>query len=162
VVAAANASKEQVAAAAQKQADIRRLLALTGAASVAVQAMNEMEKSIRPLMTNSLPPGDYRDKLVDLFFEKFKSKQDPDKLVELIVPIYDKYYTADEIKGLIELYQTPLGKKMIAVLPKILAESQAAGGQWGQQLGRQCMMEVLAEHPELEQAVAQAKRNEKP
>lgn len=157
VASAAKASKAQVAVAADKQADIRRLLALTGAASVATQAMDGMEKNIRPLITDSLPAGDYRDKLVDLFFEKFHSKRDPDKLVDLIVPIYDKYYTGDEIKGLLDLYQTPLGKKMIAVLPKIMAESQAAGGKWGQELGRECMMEVLAEHPEMQKAIVQAK-----
>ena len=159
LVAAAHSSQAQAAIAADKQADIRRLLALTGAGSVAIQAMDEMEKSIRPMMTDSLPPGEYRDKLVDLFFQKFHQKRDPGKLVDLMVPIYDKYYTADEVKGLINLYQTPLGKKMITVLPKILAESQAAGGAWGQELGRECMMEVLEEHPEMQQAIVQAKRS---
>jgi len=162
VVAAAHAGKAQAASAADKQADIRRLLALTGAGSVATQAMDEMEKSIRPLMTDSLPPGEYRDKLVELFFQKFHEKRDPSKLVDLMVPIYDKYYTADEIKGLINLYQTPLGKKMTTVLPKIVAESQAAGGQWGKELGRECMMEVLEEHPEMQQAILQAKRSAQP
>jgi hypothetical protein len=162
VVAAAHAGKVQAASAADKQADIRRLLALTGAGSVATQAMDEMEKSIRPLMTDSLPPGEYRDKLVELFFQKFHEKRDPSKLVDLMVPIYDKYYTADEIKGLINLYQTPLGKKMTTVLPKIVAESQAAGGDWGKELGRECMMEVLEEHPEMQQAIMQAKRSAQP
>ena len=162
VVAAAHASKLQAAIAADKQADIRRLLALTGAGSVATQAMDEMEKSIRPLMTDSLPPGEYRDKLVELFFQKFHEKRDPSKLMELMVPIYDKYYTADEIKGLINFYQTPLGKKMTTVLPKIVGESQTAGGQWGQELGRQCMREVLEEHPDMQQAIMQAKRSAQP
>lgn len=162
VVAAAHAGKAQAAAARDKQADIRRLLALTGAGAVATQAMDEMEKSIRPLMTESLPAGEYRDKLVELFFQKFHENRDPTKLVDLMVPIYDKYYTADEIEGLINLYQTPLGKKMVTVLPKIMAESQAAGGQWGQQLGRECMIEVLEEHPEMQQAMAQAKRSAQP
>jgi hypothetical protein len=157
VVAAAKASKAQVAAAAQKQADIRRLLALTGAASIATQTMDEMEKTIRPLIANSLPAGDYRDRLMDLFFEKFHEKRDPAQLVDLIVPIYDKYYSADEIKGLIAFYETPIGNKMITVLPKIMAESQAAGGQWGQELGRECMMEVLQEHPEMQRAIVDAK-----
>jgi hypothetical protein len=162
LAAAAHASKAQAATAADKQADIRHLLAVTGAASVATQTMDEMEKNIRPLMTSSLPPGDYRDKLVELFFQKFHEKSDPDKLVDLMVPIYDKYYTADEIKGLIDFYQTPLGKKTITALPKIVAESQAAGGQWGEELGRECMIEVLKEHPEMQQALLEAKHNAQP
>ena len=162
VAAAARASRAQVSAAQTKQANIRRLLELTGAGSLATQAMDEMEKNIRPLITNSLPPGDYREKLVDLFFEKFRSKRDPQQLVELIVPIYDKYYTDEEINGLIQLYQTPLGKKMLTVLPKIMAESQAAGGKWGEELGRQSMMEVLEEHPEMQKAIEDAKKNAGP
>ena len=96
-----------------KAADIRHLLELTGAASLATQSMDQAEKSIRPLITNSLPPGDYRDKLVDLFFEKFHSKRDSGQLIALIVPVYDKYYTGDEIKGLIKFYESPLGRKMV-------------------------------------------------
>jgi hypothetical protein len=162
VVAAAHASKAQAALAADKQADIRRLLTLTGAGALATQTMDEMEKGIRPLITSSLPPGEYRDKLVDLFFEKFHEKRDSKQLMDLIVPIYDKYYTGEDIKSLIAFYQTPTGQKMISVLPKIMAESQAAGGQWGQELGRECMIEVLQEHPEMQQAMMQAKRSDKP
>jgi uncharacterized protein len=159
VVAAAKASTAQSKAEAVRKDDIRRLLDLTSASSIATDAMDNMEKDVRPLVTNALPAGEYREKLVDLFFEKFHAKRDPNQLVDLIVPIYEKYYTDDEVKGLIQLYQTPLGKKMLAVLPKIMSESQAAGAQWGQQLGRQCMLEVLAEHPELEQALEMAKKN---
>ena len=139
-----------------KEAEIRQLLALTGASSLANQAMDNMEKSMRPLMTSSLPAGEYREQLVNLFFQKFHEKRESTKLLDLIVPIYDKYYTDQDLKGLIALYQTPLGQKMLTVLPKIMAESQAVGGQWGQQLGRECMMEVLAEHPDLRKSLQEA------
>ena len=145
-----------------KAADIRHLLDLTGASNLATQSMDQMEKDIRPLVSNSLPPGDYREKLVDLFFEKFRSKRDPDRLIAIIIPIYDKYYSDDEIKGLIKFYESPLGKKMASALPKIMSESQAAGGKWGQQLGRDSMIEVLTEHPELRKALEQAKANTQP
>src|SRR6266853_4431341 len=73
VVASAKASRAQIQAQQAKQADIRRLLELTGAAGMAAQSMDGLEKSIRSLMSDSLPPGDYRDQLVDLFFQKFHS-----------------------------------------------------------------------------------------
>jgi hypothetical protein len=159
VAAAAQASRSRVQDAQTKQADIRQLLAITGAANLAVQSMDEVEKSMRPLMTNALPPGEYRERLVDLFFEKFHAKRDPQQLVDLIIPVYDKYYSDEEIKQLTDFYQTPLGKKMLSVLPRILAESQAAGRTWGEQMGRQCMIEVLSEHPDLQKAIEQAKAN---
>jgi len=38
------------------------------------------------------------------------------------------------------------------------AELQSEGGKWGEQLGRESMMEVLAEHPELADAIAAAQK----
>ena len=159
VAAAANASRAQIQAEQTKQEDIRHLLQITSAGSLATQSMDQMEKTIRPMVTEALPPGDYREKLVNLFFEKFRSKRQPDELADLVVPIYNNYYSNEDIKGLIQLYQTPLGKKMLSTLPQVMAESQAAGTKWGQQIGRESMMEVLAEHPELQKAMEQAKNN---
>jgi hypothetical protein len=159
VAAAAKASRGQVQAEQSKQADIRRLLQITGAGSIATQSMDQMEKTIRPMVTDALPPGDYREKLVDLFFEKFRSKRQPDELANLVIPIYDKYYSDEDIRGLIQLYQTPLGKKMLSTLPLVMAESQAAGTKWGEQIGRESMIEVLGEHPELQKAMEEAKNN---
>lgn len=159
IAGAAAASRARLNEQQAKQEDIKRLLELTGSAGLAAQMMDEMEKSIKPLLAQSLPPGDYRDTLVSLFFEKFKSKRDPQQLVALITPIYEKYYSHDDIKQLIALYQSPIGQKMLSVLPKVAAESQAAGRAWGEQLGRQCMTEVLAEHPDLRQQMLQASSN---
>jgi hypothetical protein len=156
VAAAARASQARVQEQRTKQEDIRRLLALTGAANLATQFMDTMEKDVRPLVTNALPPGEYRDQLVQLFFDKFHSKLDSGQLIDLVVPIYDKYYSDDEVKQLIQLYQTPIGQKMLAVLPKITKESQEAGENWGQALGRECMQEVLAEHPDLKAQLIEA------
>lgn len=157
VAAAARASRQPKIDPA-KEADLRRLLEVVNAGGVAMQTRDEMEKSIKPLVSNALPAGEYREKLVGLFFEKFRSKRDPQQLIDLIIPIYDKYYSDQEIKELIQIYGTPLGHKLIAVTPKIMAESQEAGGKWGRELGRQCMLEVLAEHPEFLKSIEDAKK----
>ena len=158
VAGAAAQSRSRVQDREAKQAEIRRLLEITGAANLATQSMDEMEKTMRPLMESSLPAGDYRAKLIDLFFQKFHSKRDPEQLTALIVPIYDKYYSEDDIRQLIKLYESPVGKKMISVLPKIAADSQLAGQSWGEQIGRQTMIEVLDEHPEMKTALQNAKQ----
>ncbi len=114
---------------AAKEADIRRLMDLAGTGLLVTQVMDGMEKGIKPLMMNALPPGEYREKLVDLFFAKFQSKADPRQLLDLAVPVYDKYYTHAEIKGLIQFYGTPLGQKLVSVQPKMTGELQDAGGK---------------------------------
>ncbi|MBS1839747.1 MAG: DUF2059 domain-containing protein [Acidobacteria bacterium] len=145
-----------------KEADIRKLLDLVGTRVMVMQTVSSMSETMKPLLKNSLPPGDYREKLVDLFFERFMKKMDPQHLLDLAVPIYDKNFTHQEIKSLIEFYQTPLGQKTVTVLPKLSAELQQEGGKWGEQLGRETMMEILAEHPEIADAIAAAQKNAAP
>jgi hypothetical protein len=145
-----------------KAADIRRLFELSGGKNVVGQLMDGMSKSIKPLVVSSLPPGAYREKLVDLFFEKFRSKADVGSMVELLVPIYDKYFSHEEVKGLIQFYGTPLGQKAVSVLPQLTAEMQQQAGAWGQQLGRDAMTQVLDEHPDLKAALEQAAKQAHP
>jgi len=142
-----------------KEADIRKLLELVGTKAIISQTMDSMSKSIKPLLTNSLPPGEYREKLVDLFFAKFTAKADVERLLDLAVPVYDRNFSQQEIRGLIEFYQTPLGQKAIATLPKVTAELQEQGRKWGEDVGKDCMVEVLSEHPELAEALTAAQKN---
>jgi hypothetical protein len=145
-----------------KEAAIRQLIELTGGTAVVNQAMDGMQKNMKPMMANIFPPGEYRDKLIDLFFEKFRSKADTQVLVNLTVQTYDKYLTEQEIKGLIQFYSTPLGQKTLSVLPKLMVELQGESMKWGEDLGRQSMMEVFSEHPELRKALEDAQKSAKP
>jgi len=147
---------------AAKEADIRRLMDLAGVRQLVMQVMDGMEQNIKPLMMNALPPGEYRQKLVDLFFAKFHAKADLGQLLDLAVSVYDKYYTHDEIKGLIQFYESPLGQKLSATQSKMTGELQEAGRKWGEGLGRDSMIEVLSEHPELATALQAAKKGTQP
>jgi hypothetical protein len=143
-----------------KEADIRRLLDLAGTKAAITQILDGMEKNIRPVITNSLPPGDYRAKLVDLFLEKFQShsKAEIPQLLDSAVPLYDKYFSREDIKGLIQFYETPLGQKALSALPKLTVEMQGEGMKLGEKFGRQSMMDVLSEHPELQKALEDAQQ----
>jgi hypothetical protein len=145
-----------------KRADIQRLLEIAGTKNIMTSMMDSMTKSIRPLLVSSLPPGQYREKLVDLFFDRFQSKADPTQLLESAVPIYDKHFSHEEIKSLIKFYETPLGQKTISVLPQIATEMHDEGQKWGEQLGREAMQQVLAEHPDLAEALVAAKNAAQP
>jgi hypothetical protein len=153
---AAAVSNDQKKIEPAKEADIRKLLQVTGTAALLEQTMQTMEKNVKPMMTQALPAGEYREKLVDLFFDKFHAKLDLQKFLDLAVPIYDKYLSDEEIKGLIQFYQTPLGQKALKALPQLTEELGEAGRKMGETLGRESMMEVLAEHPEIEKAMEAA------
>ena len=161
-VAAAARANRQPKIDPQKEVDIRRLLDVMGSRAAATQMMGDMEKNIRPLLTSSLPPGDYRERLIDLFFKKFQTKLDPEVMVDLAIPVYDKYLSDADVKGMIEFYSTPLGKKVVQVIPQLMSESGERGRQWGERIGRESMIEVLQEHPELQQAIQASKKSTLP
>jgi hypothetical protein len=143
-----------------KEADIRKLMQLTGADTLAAQMMTSMETSLRPSLINAFPPGDYRAKLVDLFFEKLSAKIGA-STTELTIPIYAKYFSDAEIQQLTAFYQTPVGAKAIKVLPQLMNEVMTTSQAWGQQLAQECMKEVLAEHPDLKEQMEQAQKARK-
>jgi len=144
-----------------KEADIRRLMSLTNFEALIRQTMNGMEVNIKTLMTNALPQGDYRDKLVDLFIKKFHSNLRMTELADRAIPVYDRHYSSSEIKELIRFYETPVGQKLLKELPAVSAELQQAGSAWGEDVGKQTMMDVLAEHPDLAKALEEASKQSK-
>ncbi|HET9837368.1 MAG TPA: DUF2059 domain-containing protein [Candidatus Angelobacter sp.] len=141
-----------------KAADIRRLLEVSGAKKIMEDTMAAMSDTIRPMLVGSLPPGEYREKLVDLFFAKFKSKANLNEMLDMAVPVYDKYFSQEEIRGLVRFYETPLGQKAISTMPQLMNDLRSMGQKWGEQLGRQSMQEVLKENPDLQQALEAAAR----
>lgn len=145
-----------------KAAAIQQLLQVTGGTATITQAMDLMQQNLKGTLNQMLPPGEYRQQLVDLYFAKFRSEADPQYLLNLAAQVYDKYLSLEDIQGLIQFYSTPLGKKTLTVLPKLTAEVQTQSMQWGQDIGKKAMIEVLTEHPELAKAMQDAARNAAP
>jgi hypothetical protein len=76
------------------------------------------------------------------FWTMFKSKVDTDGFVNLLVPVYDKYFSHDDIKELVHFYQSQIGKKLLDVTPLIGQESYHIGEEWGQQLALDVINEL--------------------
>ena len=125
----------QAAASPGMEEDIRKLMEVTGAGNLGVQMMNQMLEPMKQATPN-VPTE---------FWTRFMTKVDPGEMIDMVVPIYAKYFTHDEIKQLLAFYRTPLGEKLIATLPAIMQESMAAGQKWGQLLGQQVRKELDAE-----------------
>lgn len=144
-----------------KEADIRRLMELTGTRDLGVQMTRQMGEQFRQILS-PVPAGDPEarqdmERFLDRMVEKLVARARTGELTNLMVPIYDKHLTHEEIKGLIAFYESPLGHKVIQVLPQIMHEAYAAGQQWGQQIGEELalesLQELVREHPELREVL---------
>lgn len=130
-----------------KRDDIWKLMQITGSSQIAQQFANAMTQD----MFNSLKAArpDIPDRAFDIMHRElialFSERMDkPGGLLDQIVPIYHRYYTHREIKELLAFYETSVGKKTIAVLPKIVIESMAVGRKWGESLGPEISRRVEA------------------
>jgi hypothetical protein len=76
------------------------------------------------------------------FWNLFWEKLDVESLLVMIVPIYDEYFTHEDIKNLILFYESPVGKKLVKVTPSITERAMVAGQVWGQKLGEDIIEEL--------------------
>ena len=62
-----------------------------------------------------------------------------DELADMLAPVYEKHMTENDLKKIIEFYQTPVGKKYAEKTPLITQESMQVGQQWGMRIGQKVM-----------------------
>ncbi len=134
-----------------KEADIRKLLEISGGAKLGEEMVAGSTEQLKANLLRSLPEGEHSQKIVDSFLRRYKEKFTAEQLIALIVPVYDRHMSDDDVKGLIAFYQTPLGLRAVKALPQIARESQQAGYDFGQKIVQQIVKEVQDEFPELKQ-----------
>lgn len=68
--------------------------------------------------------------------EKEFSKTSLNDLTEMLVPVYSKYMTLEDLQELIKFYETAVGQKFAKNTPLIMQESMQIGQQWGMKIGQ--------------------------
>jgi uncharacterized protein len=134
-----------------KEADIRELLRLTGMTDVVGKQMGQMADQAKPLLERSLPPGERRHEIVEDFTKRFLARANSQGLIAQVIPVYDKYLTDDDVKAVIRFYKSPVGQRLLKIMPEMMKEASAAGQQWGEQIAHDVLQEMAQEYPELKQ-----------
>jgi uncharacterized protein len=117
-----------------KRQDVLRLLDLTGAfrigqlfSSTIVRQMTDALRSARPDI-----PTDVMDILPKAVDEVIAAEMTAaGGFADLVVDVYQRHFTHEDVRGLIAFYETPLGRKLSAELPAMTQESMQAGMKWG-------------------------------
>lgn len=106
--------------------NIKTLLELTGSAKLGIQMMNNIIESYKRT---------YPDlQSATTFWADFQKEMSIEDLISRMIPVYEKYYTDEDIKKLIAFYQSPVGKKVIATMPEVMQESMQIGQSWGKEI----------------------------
>ena len=130
VQAAAQNTKQSNSSAPQidpaKDADIRALIELVGARDQIQDAITTSAEQYREKLLATVPNNDKGQAFVNSVVSEYEKNYDLDEVVRQLVVIYDKHYTDDEIRGLLQFYGTPFGQKVAAEQSKIVREVQEA------------------------------------
>lgn len=110
---------------------VRRMLLATNANTMGKQVMNGMLESLRKMP--NLPDG---------FIDRFKQNVDPNKLTEMLVPIYLKHYDHQTLIAAVQFYESESGKAMVGQLPAVTAEGMEAGQAWGKSLAQKTLADM--------------------
>jgi hypothetical protein len=136
----------------EKLENIRHLLTMVGADKVRDAMMNQMVDGLK----KNLPPigqdeqaRKMTDRLVELLREEIKKAD----FNSITVELYDKYFTAEEIKALIQFYSSPVGQKATGVLPTLAQESTSRGMELGQAAGTRAFTRWINEYPEVKKTL---------
>jgi len=135
-----------------KEADIRSLMELVGAKDLVQDGANTAIEQSREKLLATVPNNDKGQAFVDAFAASYQKKFDVDEVTDQLVVFYDKHFSDDEIKGLLQFYGSPLGQKVAAEMPKIGRESQAAVRAAGAKAAKDALAELKQQNPEIGQS----------
>lgn len=103
---------------------VKSLMVKSGAGDMGVQMLNQMLPALKQMIPDA----------TDKFWQDFMSQVNGDDIINMIIPIYQKYLSQEDISAINRFYDSPAGKKLIQVQPNIMQESMAVGQEWGQQI----------------------------
>ncbi len=84
---------------------------------------NNLKNTVEKVIKNA--PEGRKQEMENLF--------DINGIIENLVPVYDNYYTEEELKELVRFYESPIGQKFIEVSPEIMLESAQASVEYFQE-----------------------------
>ena len=108
-----------------KEQSIRKLIRVTNGLQLGIQALDQLFAQLRP----SVPQ--VSDEAWSNLVAEVRGAAMSD-FEALLVPVYDRHFTQEEVDGLVAFYESPLGKKTVEKMPAVMGEAMAVGGAWGQ------------------------------
>jgi hypothetical protein len=145
--ASQNHGQKRAAIDPAKEADIRSLLELVGARDMVHDSMTRATEQYRQLLLETVPDNQQGQTFVNTVITGYEKRFDVDAVTEQLVSVYDKHYTDDEIKGLLQFYGSPLGQKVAAESPKISRELQEAIRETSGKAAKEALQEAKQENP---------------
>jgi hypothetical protein len=128
---------------AEKVREAEQLVRLSLTDRVMTNVQDNYTNQLGSVLTAQKVPIEDAEKLID---EELQALADSEhqRLLDALVPIYRRYYTADEIHQLLSFYQTEVARKSIRVSGMIAAEGQQFVRLWNENFEQELLDRIKA------------------
>lgn len=131
----------------QKESDIGALLELVGARDTVQDSVRQTAEQYREKLLASVPNSDKGQAFINATINDYEKLYNVDRINEQLVALYDKHYTEEEIKSLLQFYGSPLGQKVAAESPKIFREIQEATRAEAAKAAKEALQQAKQDNP---------------
>ena len=76
------------------------------------------------------------------YWTKFEKKINPRDLLDKMVPLYDKYFSLEDLKAINTFYGSAAGQRILSSMPQIMQEAMKVGMEWGEGIAKQVVEET--------------------
>jgi hypothetical protein len=128
---------------AEQVREAEQLVRLSLTDRVMTNVQDNYTNQLGAVLTAQEVPAEDAEKLID---EELQALADSEhqRLLDALVPIYRRYYTADEIHQLLSFYQTEVARKSIRVSGMIAAEGQKFVRLWNENFEQELLERIKA------------------
>ncbi len=133
-----------------KDEAIRHLMDLTGTTRTGEEINAYITKQVHDGLSQALPP-ERLAKFMQDFSVKMDTAAPASAVTDAVIPIYAKAFSLEDIQGLIQFYESPLGQRVVKALPQVSQNSQRVGVQIEQKGALTVLQDMSNEYPELKQ-----------
>lgn len=131
-----------------KEAAIRHLLDLTQTSKMGDDFNRYVTNQVHEVLSQALP-ADRLSKLMETFSEKLSVAVPTSAITDAAIPIYADAFSMEDLQGLIQFYESPLGQRVVKALPRVAQESERVGIQMEQRSAMKILQDMSTDYPEL-------------
>jgi len=132
----------------EKEKAIRHLMEITGASKDGDNMTMMLSNQVKGLVSRSLT-GDRLQKFVEDFNTKLSAKSPASEVITAEVAIYAQNFSVEDLQGMIQFYESPVGQHVMKALPQVMRQTQQEGVTIEKSAALNTLREMTADYPEI-------------
>jgi uncharacterized protein len=132
----------------EKEKAIRHLMEITGASKDGDNMTMLLSNQVKSAVSRSLT-GDRLQKFVDDFNTKLTAKAPSSEVMSAEVAIYAQNFSIEDLQGMIQFYESPVGQHVMKALPQVMHQTQQEGATIERTAALNTLREMTGDYPEI-------------